>query len=477
LIDSLAPLMSAPVQIESSPDWRVMVVTLLFAAGATMMFALGPARRLTRPSVMNSLKEKRTSAGSGRARLLGARNLLLVSQLALSLALLVVGALFVRSAFEAADATPGFPYDDKLLVEVDPALGGYSAEQSAALHRGLLPRLRNVPGVDAVSFASTVPFGGVNNGGPVERVTDAGQGQGDETSPARVSATHVAIGADYFKSLGLGVRRGREFTAEEAEGTTVRHVAIIDEFLAKRLFPATEDNPIGQYVRQASAEEGRGGPPLQIVGLVPGIHGDLLKHRNAPHLYLPFASRPRSQMYYHVRTAESGPDASTMLRTLRREIHAYDDHVPVLTSSTFQDFARRSTALWLFRAAARIFSVFAFSALLLAVVGIYGVNAYMVDKRTREIGIRLAVGATPHDVIRLVLRDAGIVAAVGAAAGLALALALGSVVSSMLYDVRATDLVAWVCAAGLLAVAVLAAAYVPARRATRITPVMALRHE
>jgi putative ABC transport system permease protein len=475
LIESLAPLMTAPIEIESSPDWRVMTVTLLLAAVATIVFALGPARRLTRPIVMNSLREERTSSAQGRMRLLGPRNLLLASQLALSLALLVVGALFVRSAFEAADATPGFPFDHKLLVEVDPALGAYSAEQSAAVHRGLLPRLRSVPGVEAVSMASLVPFGGVNDGGPVERVTDtAGTGHGQRDP---VAATHVVIGAGYFTSLGLRVLSGRDFTPEEAEGTVARQVVIIDEFLAQRLFPSRGDNPVGQFVRLGSSESASERPPLQIVGLVPGIHGDLMKHRNAPHVYLPFGSRPRSQMYYHVRTAAGGPDAATMLQAIRLEIRAYDSHVPVLTASSFEEFAHRSTTLWLFKAAARVFSVFACAALLLAIVGIYGVNAYMVARRTREIGIRLAVGASPRDVIRLVLEDAAVVATVGSIGGLGLAFILGSVVRSMLYDVAATDPVAWVSAALLLCAAVVVASYVPARRATTIAPVTALRHE
>jgi putative ABC transport system permease protein len=166
-----------------------------------------------------------------------------------------------------------------------------------------------------------------------------------------------------------------------------------------------------------------------------------------------------------------------MLQTVRREIRAFDERLPVLSLTTLGGFADRSVFLWVFRSAARIFTAFGLAALILALVGIYGVNAYVVARRTREIGIRMALGATARDVVRLILRDAAIVSLAGIGVGLGLAVALGTVVSSMLYEVSAADPLALTVAPLLLGASALLASYIPARRATRIAPVTALRHD
>jgi putative ABC transport system permease protein len=291
-----------------------------------------------------------------------------------------------------------------------------------------------------------------------------------------VVAIQVAIGADYFKAIGLPVLRGREFSADEAEGTVNRRVVIIDEFLAQRLFPAPGDNPVGQFIR-VSGDGGPAGPPLQIVGLVPGVRSDLLRFRTTPHVYLPYPARPRAWMTYHVRPAAGGPASPALLRTLRGAIRAYDERLPVLGMTTLEEFAARSTSVWMLRSAARVFSAFALAGLFAAVVGIYGVNAYAVARRTREIGIRIAVGASGQDIARLVLRDAFVVVAAGTAAGLLLAIALGTLVRSWLFGVAMLDPAAWLVSALVLGTAATVASYLPARRAVRMDPIAALRHE
>jgi predicted permease len=399
------------------------------------------------------------------------------SQMALSLALLVAGALFVRGALKAADATPGFALDRGLLAEIDPSLAAYSPAQSAAAHRGLLAHLRSVPGVEAVSMASLVPFGSVNEGGRVEPALSADDVAAGQQQRTRVSITSTIISADYFTSLGLEILRGRDFTRDEAEGMGARRVAVIDAPLAERLFPAPGENPVGQYIRVALREPGQYEEPLEVVGVVPGIRDTLFDRSATPHLYVPFALKTRSWMNYHIRIAGSGSGSALMLQTVRREIRAFDERLPVLALTTLRGFADRSVFLWVFQSAARIFTVFGLAALALALVGIYGVNSYVVARRTREIGIRMALGATSTDVVRLVLRDAAIVSVSGIVVGLGLAVALGTLLSSMLYGVGSADPLALVVAPLLLGASARLASYIPARRATRIALVTALRHD
>jgi ABC-type antimicrobial peptide transport system permease subunit len=214
-----------------------------------------------------------------------------------------------------------------------------------------------------------------------------------------------------------------------------------------------------------------------VVGIVPGLRNELFDPAPTPHLYVPFSLKPRTWMNYHVRVAAGGSGEGAMLEQLRREIRTYDERLPVLMTKTLTTFVAESVFLWVFRSAARIFSVFGVAALLLALVGIYGVNAHVVARRTREIGIRMALGATSPDILRLVLRESVIVTAVGIGAGAALAIAIGMAMQSMLYEVTAFDPVALTVTPMLLAAAAFLASYLPARRAARVAPVSALRHE
>ena len=473
LTRSVAPLITMPVDLDMSLDARMTAATLALAAVATVAFALGPAVKATKPGVVEELKEQAGEDRSRRARLFGARNLLLAGQMALSLALLVTGALFVRGALKAAAATPGFTLDRGVVVEVDPSLGGYSREQSADAHRRAVARLRGVPGVDAASMASIVPFGSVS-----EQVRVGRPGPANAGAPAAgVAAEHVSVGGDYFHALGLTVLKGRAFTVEEAEGRVPVRAAVIDEPGARRLFPGKGEDPVGQFIRVGSRDDGQQEELLQVVGLVPGVLGNLFDRAPLPHVYVPFSSRSQVWMYYHVKLARGVAGDEAMLASLRRELSAVDPRLPVLSVKTLPSFVRDSVFLWVFRSGARVFTAFGLAALVLALVGIYGVNAYMVLRRTREIGIRMALGAAPRDVVRLVVRETAVVTAAGVVAGTGLAIAIGSLLGSMLYQVSAFDPVALVAAPLLLAASALAASYLPARRAARVTIVSALRRE
>ena len=477
LVRSIAPLMPMPLDVDMGFDWRITAATLAFAAVATLLFALGPALKATRPDVVEELKEQAGEDRGRGARLLGARNLLLAGQMALSLALLVTGALFVRGALKASAASPGFSLDLGVLVEVDASLAGYTRDESADAHRRAVARLRGMPGVEAVSMASVVPFGSYSEQVRVERPGAAGEGTGGAAAPLRVAAEHVSIGGDYFRSLGLPVIRGRAFTAAEAEGREARRVAVIDEPAARRLFPRQGEDPVGQFVRVGSQEDGQQPELFEVVGLVPGVLSSLFDRAPQPHIYVPFAYRDRVWMHYHVRLARGTADEAAMPAAVRRELAALDSRLPVLSVRSLRSFVRESVFLWVFRSGAKVFTAFGLAALALALAGIYGVNAYMALRRTREIGIRMALGATPRDVVRLVVRNTAFVVAAGVLTGTALALAIGSLLGSMLYEVTAFDPVTLVTAPLLLAGCALAASYIPARRAARVPILSALRHE
>lgn len=488
ILSSLTIVLPFPVAFNLAPDVRVLGMTLALSVASAVVFALGPAWKLTRPGVVNDLKEQVTERGSRRRTALGrfvpvlnVRNLLVAAQLSLSLALLVTGGLFVRGAVAAAAADPGFPLERGLMVEIDPSLAGYTLEQSTALHKRLIERLRQVPGVEAASFSSLVPFGMITEQRRVERAdapareADAGQGGGTGS----VQAYYYVVGADHARSLGMRVVKGRDFTPEEAEGASARAIALIDEPLAARLWPNPGENPVGQFVRFTARSEAASLPePIEVVGIVPGIRHDLTDRGPVPHIYVPFSRNTRTWMYYQLRVASGAPGGeAAMMQAVRQEIRTFDERLPVVSMRTFRGHADADILLWAIHTAARMFTTFGAAALLLAVVGIYGVYSYLMARRTREIGIRMALGANRRDVVRLVVGEGAIVTAWATAVGLVAALGIGQLVASMLYEVTAVDPLAFLVAPSVLVMAALAACLVPARRAAGVDPTVALRCE
>ncbi len=465
IADSMAGALPIAIEYDGTPDMRVLAATLGFAAASTLMFALWPAWRLSQTDVVSELKQ--LVADGGRHRWLTVRHALVVGQVALSLALLTCGGLFVRSALEAADADPGFAFRDGVVASVDPALAGYDQARGRELYRELLSRVRALPQVRAASFASLISFGDFSESERVRRLDVV-----DDEATAR--AVSNIVGSDYFAALGISVLRGREFTRGEEESPEPPPVVIIDEPLARELFPAEE--PLGQQLVFLKRDDTLTGPRAEIVGIAPGLRHDLYDREAEPHVYVPFGRRYRCGMLLHVKTVSGPRDAEVAtLSLVRRTIRAVDDRVPILWLKTLENYRDTSLMLWFARAGAVMFSVFGGLALFLAAIGLYGVKAYLVTLRTREIGIRIALGASPRDVLWMVLRDSLVLTGFGVAIGLGLAVLVAMAVAGMVYQQSPYDPSVFAGAVLVLGLAALAAAYVPTRRATQVQPSTALR--
>jgi cell division protein FtsX len=489
---SLDPMSELMVALDPRPDHRVLAVALGFAVFATLTFCLGPALQLLRTDVFSELKEGARAAVTGRHRYLSMRHVLVVGQIALSLALLTSAGLFVRGATKAARAEPGFPLDRSLVVGVDPSLIRAEEPRVREFYRRALERVRSVPGVEAASMASVVPFGNLsetrrvrivgqavadehadNDTGGTSVSYGAGGGDGGGNDRNGVASAFYVVGRDYFRTLRIPVLRGRGFAEAEELDATGPRVAVIDEPLAKRLFKGVD--PLGQHIYLPDPVEAER-VPMEVVGVVAGTRHSMFDTTPGPHLFVPFGQRYRPTMTFHARIAAFGPAAETAaLQAIRQQIRGVDASIPIVVSSSMTDFRDHGMSAWGVRAGAQMFAAFGLVAAFLALMGVYGVRAYLVARRTREIGIRMAIGATRGDVLRMVLREGMVLVVVGLAVGVLLAFAAGTSLRGLIYQVSEYDPVSFVGAALLLSLTSLVACYVPALRATRVSPTEALR--
>jgi predicted permease len=471
LVASLSSALPFVLMLDTAPDFRVLGATVGFCVLSTAIAGLGPAWRVTRPDVLPDLKEQPAQERAGRGLTL--RNSLVVGQIALSLALLTTAGLFMRGAVKAAVADPGFPLDGGAIVNLDTGMAGYDEARGRSALGSILQRVRETPGVQSASYASLVPFGEFNESRLVQKAgtPPAAAGQRDEGS----FAVLTIVGADYFDTLRLPILRGRGFTSSEEESPNGPAVAVIDEPAARQLFG--DADPLGQPVQFAHDKE-RGNRSYAIVGVVAGVRHDLIDRSPVAHVYLPIGQHYRGNVYLHARVAGTGTAVeAAMLGTLRQTIRSTDERVPVLQMRTLRQQRDSNLMLWGVNTGARLFSVFGSVALLLAIIGVYGVKSYVVSRRTREIGIRMALGATPSDVLWLVLREGLTLTTAGVGVGLLLAWGVARAVSGLLYEVSALDPLVFAVAAAVLGASAMAASYLPARRATRVLPLTALRSE
>jgi predicted permease len=469
LMASVRPLLPVGLSLpEIPPDWRVFVGTVGFSLAATLLFSAWPAWALTGRAAATDLKRQTGDEGRRPSGGVKIGTGLVIGQVALSLLLLATGGLFLMSAVSAATADPGFRLEGGLLAEVDPSLEGYDEAQGRQLHRTLVDRLRTVPGVEAVTIASQFPFYGIGDSRLV-----APAGAADARSRA-IDAVFSIVGRDYARVLGLPLLGGRDFTdAELAPGSSER-VAIIDEALAQRLWPG--EGALGRLIEFLDAEGAERARPIRIVGIVPAVKHSLGHPLPFPHVYVPSGDGYESAMTLLLRIADMNAEPA-MLATVARVVRSVDARAPVVRIETWRDHLDASFALWLYRTGARVFSAFAAIALLLAVIGVYGVKSYVVSRRTREFGIRIAIGAHPRAVLWQVLREGGHITAAGIAIGLLLALGVGQLLQGFLYGVSAFEPAVLVTAPLILLAASLLASYIPALRATKVDPTIALRAE
>ena len=472
LVSQMEGRLPIQIAINPAPDWRVFAATFAFAALATMLFGLGPGLSLARTRALSELKEAAGEMPVRRSRF-AARNLLVMAQLALSLALLTAGGLFVRGAAAGSALDPGFSFDRGVLAQIDGSLAGYDKAQSMDVYGRAIERLRRVPGVATVAAASLMPFGeiqesrGVQLPGP--RVKPS-----DENAKAKlIDTTTTTVTADYFGSLGLSLVRGRDFTAAEvASGGPP--VAIIDDTLARQLFAGAD--PVGRQVQLNNRDDSTAPDIVEIVGIAPPILQQMTDKQPGPSIYRPLAQDFRSGLTLHLRTTAGTPAADlAMLPVVRQALREVDTRLPVVTLETRPMFRDRNAMLWILRVAAAIFMAFGAGALFMAALGIYGVKAYLVSRRTREIGIRMALGATARDVVRLVVSDGLTLTIIGLLAGLGLSALVTTAVGSLLFQGAGFDLPVVAAALVTLLAASILAAWLPAHRATRIAPTTALR--
>jgi predicted permease len=486
LVGSMRKLMPLDIVWLTGPNPAILAATFGFCLLGTLMFALGPALKISHSAVVTDLKEHAGEDVVRRRWKFLPRHPLVVVQIAFSLALITAAALFIRGADKAASVDTGLRPGASYILEVDASLAGYEPKRAQELYRNLNERLAALPGVERASISSIVPFGMFELSRKVQR---AGLRLAPDAKPATAAeglAFEVAwnsVGAAYFSTVGLPVTRGRGFTEAEATQPGPK-VAIIDEVLAKRLWP--DGDAVGQHIQYADQKGGTSADlnsgdkeSMEIVGIVPATRHALFETEEpVGGIYLPFARGFQSDISYFVRFRSLAPGGEAAAADLlRRAVRDVDPAIPILSLRTFAQHLDSNLDLWLVRAGAALFSIFGALALGLAVVGLYGVKAYSVARRTREIGIRMALGAQAGAVLRMIMREGSVMLISGVAIGLLLAIATAKLLSGILYGVHALDPIAFTVAPLVLIIAALIATWLPARRATRVDPAQALRAE
>jgi predicted permease len=452
------PLGVTPLTVSSVPDGRVLAFTFAVAVLTGLVFGLAPALQATRPELAGTLKDQAGSVVGGAA--VGLRKSLVVAQVSLSLLLLIGAGLFIQSLRNLKDLNPGFHTENLLTFAMDPTLNGYQPERSLQFYRQLTERMNALPGVRSAALAVVQILDG-NEWDSTVTVEGYTAKQGEWVDP------HMQyISPRFFETMGIPVL-GRDFTIQDDKGAPM--VAIVNEKFARRYFGGA--NAIGRHV-------GMGGDPgiktnIEIVGVVKDTKYESLRDEIPHELYLAYRQMPFViGMTAYLRT-ETDPE--NMFSLLRRTVREVDSNVPIYRMRTLEQQVDKS--LMSERLLATLSAIFGCLATLLAAVGLYGVMAYMVARRTREIGIRMALGASGGSVVWLVMREVLLLAVVGLAIGLPAAWALTRLVETQLFGIQPADpLIMTVAAIGIASVATLAG-YFPARRATGIDPMQALRWE
>jgi predicted permease len=440
-------------------DFRVLWFAIALTLGTTILFGFAPAMRASRLDLQNILRDQGANVSEGRSNV-GLRKVLIVSQVALTGVLLACAGLFARTLINLEHTNLGVNTSHVLQFSVAPDLNGRTPAETL----GLADRARNeiaaLPGVRSVSISTTRIFDGDDMS---SNFTPEGDAPRDDTE-----AMYDFIGPNYFSTMGIPLLAGREFA--ESDTAESPKVCIINKKLAERSFPGR--SPIGLHITQGAGRLNTN-PPIEIVGVVADSKWDDARSDIVPFLYMPYSQDKRlGDLAFYVRTER---DPSSMAAALRSEVQQLDPNLPVNNLRTLEE--QVSNSMSDDRLVAVLSISLALLAALLAALGLYGMLAYVVARRTREIGIRIALGGEPADILRLVMGQGGRLTAVGAALGIVLALVAMRWVASLLYGVTAHDPLTFIGVVVLLAMVSGAACYIPARRAMRVDPMAALRYE
>lgn len=452
-LSSATPLAS----VDMSLDYRVLGFTVLVSLATGVIFGLAPALQASRPDLVPALKHDGTMTGTYRRSRL--RSAFVIAQVTLSVVLLIGSGLFIRSLQNAQAIDVGFDCKQGLTIPLDLGLLRYDEPKGQEFYRRLIEQVKSVPGVEQASVVRFLPLGF-----SFAQREILVEGSGPTSDRAGTDVGFNIVGADYFQTMGIPVLRGREFNALDGEGSPP--VVIINETLAARLWPG--EDPIGRRVSLNGAR----GPYSEIVGVAKDGKYATLGESARPFIYQQALQNYSGKMTLVARTAA---EPTAMVDALRNEVRALEPNLPTADIRTLAEQVRLS--LLPARLTAGLLGVFGLLALVLATVGIYGLVSYSVANRTREIGIRTALGAQSKDILKLVLREGMVMVATGIALGLGVAFAATRVISSFLYGVSATDPITFLSISVLLATVALAACFVPARRAAKVDPTVALRYE
>jgi predicted permease len=442
--------------IDLHPDMRVLLFTLGVSLATGVVFGLAPAIQASRPDLVAELKE-RTGARGGSNRLFSLRNVLVAAQVALSLVALIGAGLFLRSLQNAQRINPGFDAEHLATLSLDLGAQGYTEEHGRQAQQRVLERVASIPGVQSATLSSTIPL---FNGGFARTVFLEGQDASDRRNGRLVQIT---IGSPhYFETMGIPLVRGRGLSMTDQPNTPA--VVVINETMARRFWP--DQDPIGhrfKFFGQAFFNE--------VVGVAKDSKYNLIGEDPTPWIYQSTTQVYQPQISLFVKAAQP----LAVLGTVRGEVQQIDRNMPLTAVFTLGEILDQS--LWAPRMAASLLLVFAGLSLSLAVIGIYGVMAYAVNQRTREIGIRMALGAGRGDVLGMIVSQGLRVTLFGVAIGLVASLAATRLIATLLYSVSPRDLVTFIAVPIVLSVSALGASYLPALRATRIDPMIALRYD
>ncbi|MEP6922541.1 MAG: ABC transporter permease [bacterium] len=451
-----------PRALQVGMDWRVLAFTLFVSLATGIVFGLVPALQTSKTDLTESLKEGGRGSGEG-ARRNRVRGILVVSEVAIAVVLLVGAGLLIQSLWRLRQVSPGFKPDNVLTFNVAVPEIRYNSEKQVQFFRDLKARVETLPGVQSAAFVTPLPLSG-------DRFSLSFEVEGRPVAAGdQPSADFFLVDPGYFRGLGIPQIKGRDFTDRDQHKAPA--VIIVSETFAKQYFPG--EDALGKHIKPGiSTYDDDKSEMREIVGIVGDVKNRSLSSEPRPAFYVPHAQVPFSQMTAVVKTSTDPHSLST---AITREANSLDKELPVFGAKTLDEYLAASVAAPRFNTT--LLTIFAAVALILTIVGLYGVMSYSVAQRTNEIGIRMALGAQTRDVLSLIVKQGFKLVLLGLAIGLVGAFALMRVIASLLFGVTTKDPTTFAAVTILLGGVALLACYLPARRASRVDPIVALRYE